>query len=112
MNFLRFGFYAMMFAMALFVMACGGGEATTDSDGDGTEQHDDGEHDGEDGHDHDNHSHYGDSTSVDMNSKEYASAYICPMHCEGSGSNAEGKCPVCGMDYVANTDHKEDGHQH
>ncbi|MEY2904725.1 MAG: hypothetical protein RJA52_741 [Bacteroidota bacterium] len=35
---------------------------------------------------------------------EYTSAYICPMHCEGSGSSEPGKCPVCGMDYVANTD--------
>jgi len=39
--------------------------------------------------------------------KEYTSAYICPMHCEGSGSESSGKCPVCGMDYVENADHKE-----
>lgn len=57
-----------------------------------------------DGHDH------GDNTSVDMDSKEYASAYVCPMHCEDSGSDAEGKCPVCGMDYVKNENHKKDGH--
>lgn len=31
---------------------------------------------------------------------EYTSKYTCPMHCKGSGSAAEGKCPVCGMDYV------------
>ena len=36
---------------------------------------------------------------VDKTSKEYTSAYICPMHCEGSGSEEPGKCPVCGMDY-------------
>ncbi len=24
--------------------------------------------------------------------------YQCPMHCEGSGSNQPGKCPVCGME--------------
>ena len=35
---------------------------------------------------------------------EYTSAYVCPMHCEGSGSDEPGKCPVCGMDYVANED--------
>ena len=35
---------------------------------------------------------------------EYTSAYICPMHCEGSGSDEPGKCPVCGMDYVKNED--------
>lgn len=34
--------------------------------------------------------------------KEYTSAYICPMHCEGSGSEEEGNCPVCKMDYVKN----------
>ena len=44
--------------------------------------------------------------------KEYTSAYICPMHCEGSGAEAMGKCPVCGMDYVKNKDHKADGHSH
>ncbi|MFK7773703.1 MAG: heavy metal-binding domain-containing protein [Saprospiraceae bacterium] len=48
--------------------------------------------------------------------KEYTSAYICPMHCEGSGSDAAGTCPVCKMDYVANekatkTDSHE-GHDH
>jgi len=32
--------------------------------------------------------------------KEYTSAYVCPMHCEGSGSDSAGQCPVCGMDYV------------
>lgn len=35
---------------------------------------------------------------------EYTSAYICPMHCEGSGSDQPGKCPVCGMDYKKNED--------
>lgn len=40
---------------------------------------------------------------------EYTSAYICPMHCEGSGSDEPGKCPVCGMDYVANDGQEEAG---
>ncbi|WP_415374212.1 heavy metal-binding domain-containing protein [Patiriisocius sp. Uisw_017] len=44
--------------------------------------------------------------------KEYASAYVCPMHCEGSGSDAEGECPTCGMAYVKNEDHKASGHKH
>jgi len=35
---------------------------------------------------------------------EYTSRYICPMHCEGSGSDEPGECPVCGMDYVKNED--------
>ncbi|MDB4107845.1 hypothetical protein OAD66_02320 [Bacteroidia bacterium] len=39
----------------------------------------------------------------EQNSKEYTSKYICPMHCEGSGSDTAGICPVCSMDYVKNT---------
>jgi len=41
----------------------------------------------------------------DKSGPEYTSAYVCPMHCKGSGSDQPGKCPVCGMDYVANPDH-------
>lgn len=44
--------------------------------------------------------------------KEYTSAYVCPMHCEGSGSEEMGQCPVCKMDYVAQADHVDDGHEH
>lgn len=48
---------------------------------------------------------------------EQTSAYVCPMHCEGSGSDKEGKCPTCGMDYVKNEEYKEateshEGHNH
>jgi len=43
---------------------------------------------------------------------EYTGAYVCPMHCKGSGSETMGKCPVCKMDYVALGEHKADGHQH
>lgn len=52
------------------------------------------------------------SNNTEKQGKEYTSAYICPMHCEGSGSDEAGKCPVCGMDYVKNKDHESDGHQH
>jgi len=38
--------------------------------------------------------------------KEYLSAYICPMHCAGSGHEQAGKCPTCKMDYVKNEDFK------
>lgn len=57
-------------------------------------------------------------TGTEQTGKEYTSAYICPMHCEGSGSDAVGKCPVCGMDYVKNegtgdAEHShDDGHNH
>lgn len=44
--------------------------------------------------------------------KEYNSAYICPMHCEGSGSDIPGICPVCKMDYVKNEDVNPDNHEH
>jgi uncharacterized paraquat-inducible protein A len=43
---------------------------------------------------------------------KYTSAYVCPMHCEGSGSSKEGSCPKCGMDYVKNEDHNANGHKH
>jgi len=52
------------------------------------------------------------SEVVDKTTKEYASAYVCPMHCKGSGSDKAGNCPVCKMDYVVNKDHKADGHDH
>lgn len=52
----------------------------------------------------------------DKQGKEYTSAYICPMYCDGSGSDAMGQCPVCGMDYVKNEDQpgeqSSDGNAH
>ena len=33
-------------------------------------------------------------------------AYVCPMGCEGSGSHVPGKCKVCDMDLIKNTNHK------
>ena len=44
--------------------------------------------------------------------KEYASAYVCPMHCEGSGSDKEGKCPKCEMNYVKNENYNSNEHKH
>lgn len=57
-----------------------------------------------DGHDMDN------METADKQGKEYTSKYVCPMHCEGSGSDEEGKCPVCGMTYVLNEDFQMEGH--
>ena len=54
----------------------------------------------------------GNNKAADQQGKEYTSAYVCPMHCEGSGSEEAGTCPVCGMDYVAQAEHVEDGHSH
>lgn len=58
---------------------------------------------------------------VEALGKEHTSTYICPMHCEGSGSEEPGVCPVCQMEYVMNRnleeshdghDHGPEGHQH
>ncbi len=61
----------------------------------------------------------GGNEATDTAGKEYTSAYICPMHCEGSGSDAAGTCPACKMDYVVNKEHPQhkdahnhDGHDH
>lgn len=55
--------------------------------------------------------------SVDKSGPEYTSAYVCPMHCKGSGSDEMGNCPVCGMEYVKNKNHEmhegsHKGHNH
>ncbi len=42
----------------------------------------------------------------DSDDLAYSSAYTCPMHCKGSGSDQPGKCPVCKMDYEKNKDYK------
>ena len=42
----------------------------------------------------------------------YTAAYVCPMHCEDSGSDKKGNCPTCGMKYVKNEDHNKNGHKH
>lgn len=44
--------------------------------------------------------------------KAYTSPYVCPMHCEGSGSEEAGNCPVCGMAYVEHDEHTSNGHEH
>ena len=53
-----------------------------------------------------------DSQQTEQQSKEYTSAFVCPMHCEGSGSDKAGTCPVCNMDYVERGKHESDGHKH
>lgn len=51
-------------------------------------------------------------TNAENQGKEYTSAYVCPMHCEDSGSDKEGKCATCGMTLVKNEDHTANGHTH
>ena len=51
-------------------------------------------------HDHENDvTETTDDTSL---GKEFTSAYVCPMHCEGSGGEETGNCPVCEMEYMEN----------
>lgn len=66
------------------------------------------------GHDHEHHGTASDSTHMEAHGKsmEYTSAYVCPMHCEGSGSDKPGNCPKCGMDYVKLEEHVHNGHKH
>ena len=78
---IRLVFPLLLLATATFFFACGGGDKKADNDGDKTE--------------------------VNANQgPEYTSAYICPMHCKGSGSDKAGICPTCEMDYVANDNYQ------
>lgn len=52
------------------------------------------------------------SHAVHGDGEAYTSAYVCPMHCVGSGSDEAGYCPVCDMKYVALETHTKDGHAH
>ncbi|MDX1665645.1 MAG: heavy metal-binding domain-containing protein [Saprospiraceae bacterium] len=101
-------------ALALVVVACngdGGDDHGHEHNGDQTEHMHEGDHMHDDAaagdHMHD------DSPEGEMGmGPEYTSTYVCPMHCEGSGSEEPGKCPVCGMDYVLRTEHEANGHTH
>lgn len=79
-------------ALALFTTACGG-NADGSQSGSTNEQTEA-------------------NSDADKQGPEYTSAYICPMHCDGSGSDKPGECPVCGMDYVKNEDMPAGDHQH
>jgi hypothetical protein len=81
----------MFFAVALLA-SCGGGSGSSESSSTETME------------------------AADKSGPEYTSAYVCPMHCKGSGSDKPGNCPVCKMEYVVNEDHDHDhgheGHNH
>ena len=89
-------------------------------DGEHTHEHSHGDHshshgDGE--HSHDTHAeeageHDHSEGGAHGEGAAFTSAYVCPMHCETSGSDKAGECPVCGMDYVTLADHTKDGHTH
>ena len=105
-----FKLLALSIVLICGLSACGGHQHEHNGS-DSTEMHDNHEsHEGHDhsGHDHEGHDHGAESDSGDQSGPEYTSKYICPMHCEGSGSDKKGECPVCGMDYVLNEDFKEE----
>lgn len=91
---------AIAFVLVLSLAACGGSAVEEAHD------HDNGDHD---------HTHATEQVAPADNTElgpEYTSAYVCPMHCEGSGGDEAGVCPVCQMDYVARDEHEADGHKH
>ena len=81
-----------LFTLALTFAACGGGSSNSSTEADSSTES---------------------MEAVDKNGPEYTSAYICPMHCKGSGSAEAGQCPVCKMDYVVTEEHdSHEGHNH
>lgn len=108
----KLGTLLTLFAMALFIFSCGDSDHSHDENGEHTEETTQ--------IDENTDADAGADEEIDMDSKEYASAFICPMHCPGSGSDEAGTCPVCGMEYVANenvpssdadADHDHDDHE-
>ena len=90
--------FLLTFATALMMTSCGGPSTEQQPAEQETVTTDD-----HAGHNHADHDH---SNAESKDGPEYTSAYICPMHCPGSGSDQPGICPVCKMDYVANPDAK------
>ena len=84
--------WGLLLSATLFISACGGGADSQQ-------------------HQHDAAAETTEAGATEMG-PEYTSDYVCPMHCKGSGSDEPGKCPACGMDYVAKADHEENGHSH
>ncbi|MEZ4939876.1 MAG: heavy metal-binding domain-containing protein [Saprospiraceae bacterium] len=100
----QFQVLLISFALIAFIAACGGNASHSQDSGAATDQNTETQ-----------------AQPQEEQGPEYTSAYICPMHCEGSGSDQPGTCPVCGMDYVVNENaakdsdahgHDHDGHSH
>lgn len=94
---INYQYLGMLLSLCLFIAACGNADESANTAKEGNSDNTE-------------------ASVADQKGPEYTSAYICPMHCKGSGSDAEGKCPTCKMDYVANKDHEmhhdHDGHDH
>jgi hypothetical protein len=100
----KLGSLITLFAMTLFLFSCGDSDHDHSHDGDAHETTQTDENTQPEANAEETSAEESDKTG-----KEYTSAFVCPMHCEGSGSHEAGKCPVCGMDYVANADFKPEG---
>lgn len=37
--------------------------------------------------------------------KDFIAKYVCPNHCNGSGSEKQGTCSICGMELIENIDY-------
>ncbi len=86
--------FGLMLALATLVIACGGDSAQAGEQKEATQTE-------------------AEAPQQDAKQgKEYTSAYICPMHCKGSGSAEPGKCPECKMAYVANEKQSGEKHDH
>ncbi len=99
---------AFVSALVLTVSCKGKTEEAKETSTEATMEHDGHDMDKMDHEDHD----MDKMETADKQGKEYTSKYVCPMHCEGSGSDEEGKCPVCGMTYVLNEEYRADGQPH
>lgn len=101
---INFGIMAMFIAV-MFLSACGNSASSDAAATDNTEAEAEHGHEHGDGHTHEDgttHSHEGEAEADAKPGKEITSVYVCPMHCDGSGSAEPGKCPACEMDYVFN----------
>lgn len=95
----KFGF-AVLFGAVFFLASCGGGNGNYDNDDAASEQTEQTSEEAST------------TEATDESGPEYTSAYVCSMHCKGSGSHEAGTCPKCGMEYIANADFKEDSNGH
>jgi hypothetical protein len=96
---IQFGLMAMFFAV-LFLSACNNA-STADADSETTEVNE-GEATEADAVTEGEATEATEGEADGQPGPEITSMYICPMHCDGSGSAEPGKCPACDMDYVFN----------
>ena len=100
---IKLGSLITLFALTLFIFGCGETSNSNDDNGEQTEEAT--SENGENGENaEETASTDAENAEVDKTGKEYTSAFVCKMHCKGSGSGTAGSCPVCGMNYIASAD--------